>query len=740
MAFPVVAATNESSTNTAGTSHTVNLPTGIAAGHLLIVCLDKGSTSATVNALTGWTELLDEASANGLYIAYRWADGTEGSTITLTTSASTRSAEITFRITGAQNPATQAPQIGTTGTGTSATPDPPAVTPTGGAKDYLWIAFFGAAGEELDDDTWSDTPPASFTPSPPLQKSCGTAGTNLGGLIAAASRQFNGATLNPGTFAKDVSAAWRSQTIAVHPAPPTGTGLGAFTFSGTASGAASIASDDFNRTDANPIGGNWTTVTAEGAMQIVSNAATPASTSNDSAAYWNADTFADDQWSECDATVTGSNGGTGPGPMVRAATGAETFYRVTCDHSATGIGLDRFVAGGFTNLWTRAATFVNGDRVRLRVVGSTLAVFINGVQVGADHVDGSPIASGQPGIAFSSGGVSAATLDNWAAGEVGGAATIDATATIVGVGVLAGTVVQGVTATLAGAGVLTAPAVQRATATLTGAGVLAATVTQRVTATLTGAGVVAAPSIQRAPSSPTGAGALTALVTQGATATLAGAGVLSASATVTGGTINGTATITGAGVLNAPATQGAIATLTGTGALTAQVTQGVTATLTGAGVLSATSVQRAGATPTGTGVVSASATVTGGTVNATAALVGAGTVTAVVSQQATSSLAGAGALSAAGYNAGTATLAGAGTLAAAATQGATAALAGAGVLVAVGSGGVAAINATAALVGAGVLSAAVDMCVFYPIPTATTAPTDSGTTDPPDTGETEDPC
>ena len=324
--------------------------------------------------------------------------------------------------------------------------------------------------------------------------------------------------------------------------------------------------------------------------------------------------------------------------------------------------------------------------------------------------------------------------------KVSGAATIDATATIVGVGALADTVVQGVTATLAGAGVLTAPAVQRATATLTGAGVLAATVTQRVTATLTGAGVVAAPSIQRAPSSPTGAGALTALVTQGATATLAGAGVLSASATVTGGTINGTATITGAGVLNAPATQGAIATLTGTGALTAQVTQGVTATLTGAGVLSATSVQRAGATPTGTGVVSASATVTGGTVNATAALVGAGTVTAVVSQQATSSLAGAGALSAAGYNAGTATLAGAGTLAAAATQGATAALAGAGVLVAVGSGGVAAINATAALVGIGVLSAAVDMCVFYPIPTATTAPTDSGTTDPPDTGETEDPC
>jgi hypothetical protein len=42
--------------------------------------MDKGSTSATVDAETGWTELLDEASANGLYIAYRVADGSEGTT------------------------------------------------------------------------------------------------------------------------------------------------------------------------------------------------------------------------------------------------------------------------------------------------------------------------------------------------------------------------------------------------------------------------------------------------------------------------------------------------------------------------------------------------------------------------------------------------------------------------------------------------------------------------------------
>jgi hypothetical protein len=221
VAFPVVQATNKSATSTAGTSHTVNLPASIAAGDLLIVLLDKGSTAATVNALAGWTELLDENSGNGLYIAYRKADGTEGATITLTTSANTRSAEITYRISGAQDPAIQAPEIGTTGTGTSATPDPPTCTPTGGTKTYLWIAVAGMAGEEADDDTWSNTPPTNYLPSPPLQKSCGIAGTNLGGLITAASFGASASSQDPGTFGVDVSAAWRSQTIAIHPAPVT---------------------------------------------------------------------------------------------------------------------------------------------------------------------------------------------------------------------------------------------------------------------------------------------------------------------------------------------------------------------------------------------------------------------------------------------------------------------------------------------------------------------------------------
>ena len=217
MPFPTVEEVVESNTTTAGTSHVVTLPTAYG-GQLLLTLLDKGSTSATIDAHGSLTELLDEASANGLYIAYRWMDGSEPTTYTLTSSASTKTATFAYRISGAENPATQAPQIGTTATGTSATPDPPSSAAPGSTKDYLFIAFYGGAGEEADDDTWSDTPPANYLPSPPRQKACGTVGTNLGGMIAAAERQLNtGAAQDPGTFAKDVSAAWRAQTIMIHP-------------------------------------------------------------------------------------------------------------------------------------------------------------------------------------------------------------------------------------------------------------------------------------------------------------------------------------------------------------------------------------------------------------------------------------------------------------------------------------------------------------------------------------------
>src|SRR5262245_5366895 len=221
MAFPVVESTNESATVTAGTSHVVNLPAGIAAGDLLVVILNKGSAVASFTALAGWTEVVDEALANGMTVWARLADGTEGATVTFTSSAATRSAEVSFRISGAADPATLLPQLSTVATATSTAPNATTCTPTGGAKDYLWITFFGLAGEFADTDTLVTGWPTGYA-SNQLQKTCGTAGTNLGGLIACAARTANAASEDAGAFTSASSAAWRAYTLAVHPVPPPG--------------------------------------------------------------------------------------------------------------------------------------------------------------------------------------------------------------------------------------------------------------------------------------------------------------------------------------------------------------------------------------------------------------------------------------------------------------------------------------------------------------------------------------
>jgi hypothetical protein len=214
VAFPAVVGTpTETAVSTESTSHTINHATGAATDlHILVVCKGK---DVTINAHGDWTELLDESGQVGsLYIAYHY--GTLGSSTTFTASANTRTATIAYLISGAEDPATQAPQIGTTSSGSSTTPDPPTTTPTGGAKDYLWIACLSRAGEEADDDTWATASPTNFTPNPPLQKACGVPGTNLGGIVAAASFGSNAASMNPATFTI-ATGAWRSQTIAVHP-------------------------------------------------------------------------------------------------------------------------------------------------------------------------------------------------------------------------------------------------------------------------------------------------------------------------------------------------------------------------------------------------------------------------------------------------------------------------------------------------------------------------------------------
>lgn len=237
MAFPTIVGTPTESNATAddASPFTVSRPAGVN-GQLTIVVFGTDG-NPTLTWPSGYTQFATQDRAGGfkIAVAYHQEDGTEGTTFDITSSASEKWAAIVYSLSAADNPATQAPEA-TVVDGSAATtdPDPPAITPTGGAKDYLFIAAIVQDGEELDDDTWANTPPTSYTPSPPRQISTGTgaaATTNVS--LCTAERQLNAASDDPGTFNCDVSHTYVGATIAVHPVtPPPPAGIRRFSLLG----------------------------------------------------------------------------------------------------------------------------------------------------------------------------------------------------------------------------------------------------------------------------------------------------------------------------------------------------------------------------------------------------------------------------------------------------------------------------------------------------------------------------
>jgi len=216
MTFPTIAATVTSQEPDNTLNHTVSLPAGIQSGDLLIVLfsVDAGPTITFPNEGTDWIVLKDlNSGANRIKVCYRDADGGEGASITVTTNTIQQSAHCAYRITG--HSTSQAPECSTGVTGATANPDPDSLTPTGGAKDYLWIALYGS-----DRDRTTDGYPTNYNLSQITIVS-----TGVGGATAAmCARNLNASVEDPDTFTISASDQWCAATVAVHPAngaPPT---------------------------------------------------------------------------------------------------------------------------------------------------------------------------------------------------------------------------------------------------------------------------------------------------------------------------------------------------------------------------------------------------------------------------------------------------------------------------------------------------------------------------------------
>jgi hypothetical protein len=178
-----------------------------------------------------------------------------------------------------------------------------------------------------------------------------------------------------------------------------------------------LATDNFNRADSASLGASWTTPTGDLAWRITSNAATYNTVSGaDTAGVYNAITWPADQYSQVKATAGTGGGGVGVGPTCRAASAAQTRYRlVACGAATSNIELSKEVAGTFTSIWFRTSSFANGNLVRLEAQGTTLRAYNAGVQVGASSTDSS-IASGNAGFLYSAIDASI-SADDWEGGD-----------------------------------------------------------------------------------------------------------------------------------------------------------------------------------------------------------------------------------------------------------------------------------------------------------------------------------
>ena len=229
MAFPSVVTTATSTDNANDTTQTVTLPAGISSGDLLIILMVWNNSTATTTVPTGWTRLVADtaldASQGAIGGFYRQADGGEGASVDVTTSGNTRSGAASYRITGHENPATQAPEVSSITVATSTNPDPPSITPTGGSKDYLFLACMGQDGNPTPTGS-----PANYSNELAVNVFSGTVS------LRSMERQLAASSEDPGNWTIAISNEWAAWTIAIHPP-----GGGIVNLDGTATAVSSLS-------------------------------------------------------------------------------------------------------------------------------------------------------------------------------------------------------------------------------------------------------------------------------------------------------------------------------------------------------------------------------------------------------------------------------------------------------------------------------------------------------------------
>ena len=181
-----------------------------------------------------------------------------------------------------------------------------------------------------------------------------------------------------------------------------------------------FAADDFNRADG-PLGANWTKpLASENNLVIVNNQVGVDVEESHNYAFWSADSFSEDQYSQITITKMGS----WPGVIVRADGILDRFY-LGLLAGPNDYEIYRRWDGVYYQVATGTAeTWQVGDVLSLGVIGSahpvTVTLYHNGNAVlsWTSSSQAEVKNGGSPGIGIYSPSGQALTLDNWEGGNL----------------------------------------------------------------------------------------------------------------------------------------------------------------------------------------------------------------------------------------------------------------------------------------------------------------------------------
>jgi hypothetical protein len=185
--------------SSATTSHAVPMPATVDSNDGLLVGFYVASTANCW--APGFSQLADGTNTNRLYAFGKVAAGTEdGTTVDFQTTSTAFAIAHVYRVDAGTWAEVVSGFEATVSTGTSATPDPPAVTPTWGSNDMTVVPFVG-----------KETGTVTSAPTSYTDLVNGSGGDNMG----SARRSVTGTTENPGTFGGSTSAVYVAITVAI---------------------------------------------------------------------------------------------------------------------------------------------------------------------------------------------------------------------------------------------------------------------------------------------------------------------------------------------------------------------------------------------------------------------------------------------------------------------------------------------------------------------------------------------